>query len=106
MEDRSAGVSGKEVWSELLQATQDALTNLSADELEALVRRAEALSARVNTAFCDDTGLRESLVELKMAAPHHRLLGDLLSATNDNLQVLRKLYRQQTSEGIKSPWAH
>lgn len=104
MLERSASVFGKDVWSELLRAADGALATLDANELEELARRTEALVARVTDVSLTGCEARESLAQLRIAVPDHRRLGNLLLATNDNLQVLRRLYCQRVGEGVESPW--
>jgi hypothetical protein len=91
-------------WSDLLASTRDALAGLRADELEQLARRAEcageasaaqALSAEYNDPFAWQSSdvVRE-----------HRLLFDLLRATNDNLLVLKRLQDQAATQEVNARW--
>jgi hypothetical protein len=79
--------SGTRTWEELLTAAREALATLRAKDLEEL-------------AVCAETMLRdaahESLPALRGAGgtslkSEHGLLGDLLVATDGNLQVLRRV---------------
>jgi hypothetical protein len=63
----------------LLAETRAALAHLRVDELEELAIRAEAMLATFHGPTLNPVALRE-----------HRLLGDLLNATSENLRVLRR----------------
>lgn len=76
----------------LLAETRVALAHLRADELEALAAKAE----EIVSSFAD---LKPTSAILRR---EHRLLGDLLAATGENLRVLR---RSGASRGGKSRWA-
>jgi hypothetical protein len=76
------GVSKRaEAWEELLAATRQALSTLRAEELEELASRAEKMLEETAPTTTAQAGLKAE----------QRLLGDLLSATDRNLQVLRRL---------------
>lgn len=64
----------------LLAETRAALAYLRADELEALATRAEELLAS-----CSKLNPHSATLPRE-----HRLLGDLLAATGENLRVLRR----------------
>ena len=72
----------------LLAETRAALANLRADELEDLATRAEAILTDSAKLPANPTALRE-----------HKLLGDLLDATGENLRVLRRLRALASAEG-------
>ena len=77
----------------LLAETRAALANLRADDLEDLAARAEAILSTSSPSVPNPAALRE-----------HRLLGDLLDATGENLRVLRRLRNLASTEG-SSRWA-
>ena len=91
MQEDANAKGGGEALVDLLAATREALATLRADELEALAARAEAMLERSRTA-----GAGGALPERVRAgaAAEHRRLGDLLMASDRNLQVLRRLYRR------------
>jgi hypothetical protein len=75
-------------WVALMQETREALAHLRTDELEALALRAhEALDATANNIPRGD--------DLRELAAKHRVLGDVLQATERNLNVLRRLRGQE-----------
>lgn len=90
MSEYMAETTGKESWSGLLEETRQALATLRAEDLE-------ELSARAARMYDAATGLEPRRrpgirgAERAKVAKEHRLLGDLLLATDNNLQVLRRL---------------
>ncbi len=66
----------------LLDQTREALANLRTEDLEALVTRAQ--QALESTSALQPSDLRE-------LAARHRILGDVIAATGQNLNVLRRL---------------
>jgi hypothetical protein len=92
MSDGVRETVGAGEWSGLLEQTRQALATLRAEDLEELAARADCmLSATV-----DDDSIRQRIPgpqaqEFVDLARHHRLLGDLLLATDRNLAVLRRL---------------
>ena len=88
-----AETAGTKDWSALLAETRQALANLRAEDLEELAARAQSMfdaaaasepaQRRGTPGLAADT--RAQLVQ------EHRLLGDLLAATDRNLEVLRRL---------------
>ena len=96
-------------WSGLIEETRHALATLRADDLEALAARAQAMS--------EAAGGRGPVlhgVERAKAARQHRLLGDLLQATEGNLEVLRRLCGvasdrmrgRMRAGGVEQRWVH
>ena len=65
----------------LLAETCAALAHLRMEELESLAQRAEAIL----------TSKAEMSLSTVAARREHRLLGDLLDATDENLRVLRRV---------------
>jgi hypothetical protein len=80
-----AEMTGTDGWRGLIAETRQALAALRVDELEALAARAEAMLAECGVASTVEAEERAGL------AAEHRLLGDLLRATDGNLAVLRRL---------------
>ena len=76
----------------LLAETRAALASLRADQLEELAARADAILSAGSPSVPNPAALRE-----------HRLLGDLLEATGENLRVLRRLRNLASAEG-SSRW--
>jgi len=79
-------------WSALLEETRQALSTLHVEELEELAGRAECLLRATQDA--DAVRQRLPLPERKQMAGiarQHRLLGELLHATERNMAVLRPL---------------
>jgi hypothetical protein len=85
--DDVARRSGKGTWEELLTAASEALATLRAQDLEELTVRAEHM-LRDATPENLSALRRAGVANLKS---EHRLLGDLLLATDRNLQVLRRV---------------
>jgi len=87
----------------LLAETRAALARLRADELEALAARAEEMLfifSDLTSQSSRDINSAPSRIARHSAAlfQEHRLLGDLLQATGENLRVLRRS-RASGSEG-------
>jgi hypothetical protein len=92
MSECMAEMAGKDSWSGLLEETRQALATLRAEDLEELAARAERMfdaAAGLESRRRQGPGIRG--VERAKVAREHRLLGDLLLATDKNLQVLRRL---------------
>lgn len=105
MAEGLAESAGTDVCSELLAATRVALTGLRADKLEDLARRAEGLVAALFPQAPHDNGEPTSSPQFtRAAAKEHRLLAELLRATDSNLQVLRRLHSPATSPKVNSQW--
>jgi hypothetical protein len=90
MSDAVVARTGANQWSILLQEARHALANLRADDLEELATRAECML----TATLSSESIRQRMPtpqpqELPGVSREHRLLGDALRATSDNLKVLR-----------------
>jgi hypothetical protein len=91
----------------LLAQTRAALAHLRAEELEELAAKAEAMLASWESSG-DSSGISPRCgapeLESRSAAigREHRLLGDLLAATGENLRVLR--HSRAPREG-SSRWA-
>lgn len=79
-------MAGTDAWRGLLEETRLALATLRADDLEALAVRAQAMFEAAS-----ERGPLVNGVERAKVARQHRLLGDLLQATESNLEVLRRL---------------
>jgi len=95
MSDRAAESAGeadkvgRDALASLIDETRRGLATLRADELEELVQRAQQISV---------PALRGN--DLRELAARHRVLGELLDATADNLQVLRRM----RGESAESRW--
>ena len=91
MSECMAETVGTDSWSGLLEETRQALSMLRVEDLEELSTRAE----RMFDAAAGLESRRQRRVlrgaERAKVAREHRLLGDLLRATDKNLQVLRRL---------------
>ncbi len=91
MAEAGARTRAASEWQDLLLEAQLALSMLRYEELEALAGRAECMLAAT---FGADP-VRQAIpvparLELRQIGRQKRLLGDLLSATKDNLAVLRR----------------
>jgi len=69
-------------WIGLLDRTRDALANLRTEELEELAERAQQALESTSAQLPRD---------LRELAAQHRILGDVIAATGQNLNVLRRL---------------
>jgi hypothetical protein len=79
-------------WAGLIEETRQALSNLRADDLEDLVVRAqEMFGASVVLKSQQKHEPELCSAELVKVVEEHRLLGDLLIATDKNLAVVRRL---------------
>jgi hypothetical protein len=76
-----------EAWEELLAATRQALSALRAEDLEELAERAEKMLEETEPRTTAQAGLKAE----------QRLLGDLLSATDRNMQVLRRVCARKSA---------
>jgi hypothetical protein len=76
-----------DAWEELLTATREALATLRAQELEELATQAEKMLEDGAPPATEPGRLKTE----------HRLLGDLLSATDRNLQVLRRVRARKSA---------
>ena len=81
-------VHGTDAWEELLTATRHALSILHAEELEGLATHAETMFEGAAPRGTERDRLRKG----------HSLLGDLLSATDQNLQVLRRVCARKSAD--------
>ena len=81
-----AGRAAVTEWNELLAETRQALSTLRAEDLELLTVRAEEMLAV--TSVCAS---RIDRGECRGLGREHRLLGHLLTATDRNIEVLRRL---------------
>jgi hypothetical protein len=98
MLDRVCERAGAGDWNELLEQTRRALATLRAEDLEELAARADCmLSATVGDEWIRQRIPRPRTQELVDLTRQHRLLGDLLLATDRNLTVLRRL-RERADE--------
>jgi hypothetical protein len=92
MSEGVAEMARTDSWSGLLEETRQALSKLRAEDLEELAARAQAMFAanieRESSGQVRSTPTSEELVEVDR---EHRLLGDLLLATEKNLAVMRRL---------------
>jgi hypothetical protein len=95
-------------WSGLLEATRLALSTLHLEDLEKLAARADQM---LNAAAVRDSvtpagpGLDQG--ERRKVLQEHRLLGNLLAATDRNLDILRRLHGgpdQSSSGRLDSRW--
>jgi hypothetical protein len=97
--------SGTDVWEELLTAAREALATLRTQDLEEL-------------AVCAENMLRDAAqeglpalrgAEIASLRSEHGLLGDLLVATDGNLQVLRRVCARKSGSPAAGeahrPWA-
>jgi hypothetical protein len=92
MSEYRTETAGKDSWSGLLEETRQALATLRAEDLEELAARAERMyDAAGGLAPRRRQRPRIGGDERAKVAREHRLLGDLLLATDKNLQVLRRL---------------
>ena len=92
MSEGVAETVGTDTWSGLLEETRQALSTLLVEDLEELSARAERMfdaAAGLESRRQQGTALRGA--ERAKVAREHRLLGDLLRATDKNLQVLRRV---------------
>lgn len=92
MSDGVVEMDGTDSWSGLLEETRQALSMLRVEDLGELSTRAQKMfdaAAVIGTRGQRGSGLGGAGME-KMKQ-EHRLLGDLLLATDKNLQVLRRL---------------
>lgn len=95
---------GTDGWSGLLAETRQALAGLRAEELEELAARAECMwMAVAGEDWIRQRIPRPQAQETVRLARQHRLLGDLLAATERNLKVLRRLRGRGGEE--RSRWA-
>lgn len=100
MSDAANVMTGPSEWSVLLRQTRFALSTLRADELEDLAVRAERMLK-----LPSECSNRHEIGDSANASHEHRLLGDLLAATDSNLQVLRRLRSRSHAPGAGLPWA-
>jgi hypothetical protein len=92
MSEYMAETAGTDSWSGLLEETRQALATLRAEDLAELAARAVRMydgAAGSEPRRRQRPGIRGA--ERAKVAREHRLLGDLLLATDKNLQVLRRL---------------
>jgi hypothetical protein len=92
MTEDSAKTAAMNSWSGLLEETRTALATLRAADLEELSVRADRMSdvnAGAELLHRHTAGIQP--VELPNVMSEHRLLGDLLIATDRNYQFLRRL---------------
>ena len=75
-------------WIGLVEETREALANLRTEELERLVIRAQQALAVAAKTIPRSKNLRE-------LAARHRVLGEVLQATEQNLAVLRRLHSRE-----------
>jgi hypothetical protein len=104
-----AETHGTDAWSGLLADAREALANLRADDLELLAFRAEKMlepPVKAEPPSHEGGGLAGR--KLAKLEKEHRLLGDLLRATDDNLQVLHRLRGcirgHASSRGVNARW--
>ena len=84
-------MADESAWIGLVEETREALAHLRADELEALVSRAQ------QSIDSGPHGMPGS-ADLRELAARHRILGDVLKETERNIAVLRRL-RGRNGEG-------
>jgi hypothetical protein len=119
-----AEMARTDAWSGLLEETRRALSTLRAEDLEELARRAQTMfqqaeekQARqqgppLSSPGISPPGNSTSGVSPRGISPdewaklsaEHRLLGDLLQATEKNLRVLRRLRDRSRSGEGNTPW--
>ena len=106
MVGQAANPGGTDDWLAVIEETRQALATLSADDLEALAVRAQALLEHVAGRARAGRTKRTAPLEQDMQRVEagHRGLGDLLRATAGNLAVLRRL-RDRRSQEANPPWA-
>ena len=86
-------------WIGLVEETREALANLRTEELEALAVKAQEALAAGSSSRTGDSDFR---VDLRELAAKHRLLGEVLEATDKNLAVLRRLRgRDEASRWVR-----
>jgi hypothetical protein len=96
-----------DAWRELIEETRQGLATLRAEDLEALAARAQAIFEAGN-----GRGPLLQGMERAKLAKQHRLLGELLLATEGNLEVLRRLRggasdrtrRRARASGVDQRW--
>jgi hypothetical protein len=91
MSECMAEAVGTDSWSGLLEETRQALSTLRVEDLEELSARAERIFDAAAGLELRRQGTVLRGAERAKVAREHRLLGDLLRATDKNLQVLRRL---------------
>jgi hypothetical protein len=108
MSDGVRETAGAGDWKGLLKQTRQALATLRAKDLEELAARADCmLSATIGDDWIRQRIPRPQAQELVDLTRQHRLLGDLLLATDRNLAVLRRLRRdadERTAGRMRSRW--
>ena len=86
-------------WIGLVEQTREALANLRTEELEAIAGRAQEALAAGSSSESSDSNFR---VDLRELAARHRVLGEVLEATEKNLAVLRRLRgRDEGSQWVR-----
>jgi hypothetical protein len=109
-----AEMARTDAWSGLLEETRRALSTLRAEDLEELARRAQTMFQQAETQQTCQPGSPLSppgnspkgisAAEWAKLSVEHRLLGDLLQATEKNLKVLRRLRDRSRSGEGNTPW--
>jgi hypothetical protein len=109
-----AEMARTDAWSGLLEETRRALSTLRAEDLEELARRAQTMfqeaegqQSRQQGPPLTPPGISPrglSADEWTKLSAEHRLLGDLLQATEKNLRVLRRLRDRARSGEGNTPW--
>jgi hypothetical protein len=93
-------------WSGLVDETRQALATLRSKDLEELARRAQAMFDEAHGQKGQPVRPQLSAEERAKLTGEHRLLGDLLQATENNLKVLRRLHGRARSGEVNTPWGH
>ena len=86
-------------WRNLLRATRHALENLRPDDLEKLVQHAESLAELVAAPTTQKGTLKMQLPQSAAVIREHKLLADLLGATDRNLRFLKSRQAHRCQEG-------
>ena len=90
-------MAGTDAWCGLIAETRQALAHLRVEDLEMLAEQAEAMLAECGGV--DGIGAQIDGEDRAGLAAGHRLLGDLLRATDANLELLRRLRSGVRAEG-------
>jgi hypothetical protein len=92
MTEGGSGKAEECVWSGLLAETRQALANLRAEDLEELAEHAERMLRSMRAwELARRGGLELRATARRRSMREHKLLGELLQATDSNIAVLRRL---------------
>ena len=97
-------------WSGLVEETRKALATLRAEDLDELAQRAQTMFNQAEAPATSHSGLLQTRPQISdedrvRLNAEHRLLGDLLQATEKNLKVLRRLHDRAISGEVDTQWA-